>query len=764
MDRMKLQQFSRRVIVVWFAVFLSLVTPAFGADGTIDVIPDENVDGSVELTPGYIGGVVDIGGQAVNRIDLTAKGGDYSAQANLAAEGDYLLTVNVPKGGSLEYGLNGMAYMDNFNTRLYFKPRSTVVAEARTSVLNIIIDAGYLVGTITTEGCTIVQGELWAVLDNGTDFSRAYTKFGSSGSFRFPVQPNSNIRVYGQVQLSGGATYQLESKYIDVAPAADTMVEWHLLCGPGQPGAIDHHVDYHMNMDHHYSYLYYQGSWSPYKSVKHLGDVLFDNIAPGDWRLYTYSYWNSGRNVIAKYLDDITVAAGQTVPVDIDTVPGFLQGRITLEGTHTLADTTAAYLYGYGKNAAYPSYRTTSRAFVDSGDGAFNLALPHGDWDVFTSIYYFRNSDLNAAHLQSYLYMYDYKLKQNSLYINAGQTIASHNLTYETGSATIKYSRSDGGAFTRPYVNAKCHTYDGNNNLQEYIYAIAHGESNGDTVTFVGFPGTYDIEAWAYVDQSRTTFGKVTIEILPGVDKVVDIGGPQLIVQTPSPNLVTEAPTVVVSGMATDESGVKDVLVNGEPAQLASTNNPDDENEVSFSVEIELAEGDNRIETQAIDYSGNKSSDARTVTYTLPEQIHTGVSVDIKPGSCKNPFNLKSQGVLPVVILGSEDFNPGDIDPATVTLEGVAPVRWAIDDAASLPATERWSDDEGACGTDAPDGYDDLALKFDTRKIVAVLGEAADGDVVTLTLTGALQDGTEISGADIITVLKKGNQNTGKKK
>jgi hypothetical protein len=211
------------------------LSPAVCADGSIDVIPDENINGSVELTPGYIAGVVDIGGQTVNRIDLTAKGGDYSAKAYLAAEGPYERIVNVPKGDSLGYTLNGMAWMDSYNTRLWFKERSTVVEEAKTSTVNIIIDAGTIAGAVTTDGCGVVQGELWAVLDTEAGFTRAYTRFGADGTFRFPVQPNSGIRVYGQVQLSGGATYRLQEKFVDVAPADETVVGWHFDCGRASP-------------------------------------------------------------------------------------------------------------------------------------------------------------------------------------------------------------------------------------------------------------------------------------------------------------------------------------------------------------------------------------------------------------------------------------------------------------------------------------------------------------------------------------------------
>jgi len=138
------------------------------------------------------------------------------------------------------------------------------------------------------------------------------------------------------------------------------------------------------------------------------------------------------------------------------------------------------------------------------------------------------------------------------------------------------------------------------------------------------------------------------------------------------------------------------------------------------------------------------------------------VAIDIKPGSCPNPLNVKSQGVLPVAILGTAGFDVTQVDPATVKLEGVASLRWAIEDVAT-PSEE--------CNTLGPDGYLDLTLKFDTQEILGklnlstsdlvdeseiVLSDLEDGDCLMLTLTGYLYDGTPIRGEDTVLIIKKG--------
>ena len=123
------------------------------------------------------------------------------------------------------------------------------------------------------------------------------------------------------------------------------------------------------------------------------------------------------------------------------------------------------------------------------------------------------------------------------------------------------------------------------------------------------------------------------------------------------------------------------------------------------------------------------------------------VPVDVKPMSWPNPLNVNKKGVLPVAILGTEDFDVSQIDPASILLEGVSPLRWALEDV-------------GAPGDPlaGPDGIMDLSLKFEAQEIVAALGDVNDGDVLALHLTGNLKEefsGTPIEGEDVVRIIKK---------
>jgi hypothetical protein len=138
------------------------------------------------------------------------------------------------------------------------------------------------------------------------------------------------------------------------------------------------------------------------------------------------------------------------------------------------------------------------------------------------------------------------------------------------------------------------------------------------------------------------------------------------------------------------------------------------------------------------------------------------IAVDIKPGSCPNPLNTGAKGVLPVAIMGTDDWDVTQVDPASIRLEGVSPLRWSLEDA-GLPY-EPYTGKEMAydCIEYSPDDYgtfdgtDDLSFKFDAQEVVAALGEVHDGDVLVMQLTGTLREefgGTAFAGEDVVVII-----------
>jgi hypothetical protein len=136
------------------------------------------------------------------------------------------------------------------------------------------------------------------------------------------------------------------------------------------------------------------------------------------------------------------------------------------------------------------------------------------------------------------------------------------------------------------------------------------------------------------------------------------------------------------------------------------------------------------------------------------------VPVDVRPTSCPNPLNVRTQGVLPVAILGTADFDVTDLDPTTVMLEGVEPVRWGAPEDVATPFEPFTGKTEAMdCTTKGSDGHLDQVFFFDVQEIIAALGGAGalgDGDAVVLHLTGELTDGTIINGEDVVRIIKRG--------
>lgn len=122
--------------------------------------------------------------------------------------------------------------------------------------------------------------------------------------------------------------------------------------------------------------------------------------------------------------------------------------------------------------------------------------------------------------------------------------------------------------------------------------------------------------------------------------------------------------------------------------------------------------------------------------------------IDIKPGDCLNPLDVRSKGLLPIAILGSESLDVNHVDPASILLEGVAPEYNNVKDVANTDTC-----------TKGPDGNLDMTLKFRTQKILSALQMQGinfkAGQKVSLALTGKLKTefgAKQIKGSQTVTL------------
>ena len=113
---------------------------------------------------------------------------------------------------------------------------------------------------------------------------------------------------------------------------------------------------------------------------------------------------------------------------------------------------------------------------------------------------------------------------------------------------------------------------------------------------------------------------------------------------------------------------------------------------------------------------GGDSISPPLVTWLATNEAFTPfemVSIDIKPGDATNTINLKSNGVVPVAILGSATFDPMTVEPTTVTFAG-----------ANVAIRGRGVPMTGVADVNH-DGYPDLLLYFRTQDLTALSRRAA---------------------------------------
>ena len=167
------------------------------------------------------------------------------------------------------------------------------------------------------------------------------------------------------------------------------------------------------------------------------------------------------------------------------------------------------------------------------------------------------------------------------------------------------------------------------------------------------------------------------------------------------------------------------------------------------------------------------------------------VNVDIKPGSCPNPFNSKSKGSVPVGILGTPGFDVTLIDPNSISLTTPSgEVVWALGKYGIEDSVEPYDADAADCqdcfdaddpanfncdlwdaltnpteppvpGTDGildsycGDGYPDLIVKFDTQELAAAIGRVPRDTCVVLELNAMTYSGVTIFGSDSVLTRRK---------
>jgi hypothetical protein len=624
--------------------------------------------------------------QEIFKAKVWATGNDASGK-ELYAEtwlgkdlGDYTLTVHVPESVTAqdyEVYCTVYYYPDCLHDRFNFAGQSLAVSDGETIPLNFS-NSGYVSGTVTMTCKELKWGRLYVYEDGktGTDY-QTFVRFGADGNFHFPIYPDTDTRIEGYAFSTTGHQHRLESQNIRTDTGGTATVSWDILpepcgvCDPSIRGNISIEGLENNAVERHWLYINDATYQIRYANEANL-TYAFESVNTGDHRFWARSFLNKDSD--GRYDDLFAHPDADSAQISVsscdDNIHNLSSHAAFISGTITMGPLTVVtlpedavwdtFIHGHNRGGIsinygwywilglFEKYHEDDEDYdlswmfrdqVDVSTGNYDMILAQGDWNVFYTTFHFRNNQCelcdpdNPKYVDSYLFVEDLERKktENSFAFEGGELVNNHNISYETGSVTVKYHVNGGGTLTEPHLTAV------NTDQTDYRVRInASGipdETEEGEVTFIGLPGRYKVTAKATVNGSVTTFGDLEVEISAGGCTVTEIGAPVITIESPiSYSTCNDAAgeIVEVSGTVDDEYGVTGVFVNESPVAFSSTGNPDKPNEVAFSTFITLESGANPVKITAENVFGKTASEIRTVQVWLAGVYTVGETGEIE--------------------------------------------------------------------------------------------------------------------------------------
>lgn len=331
----------------------------------------------------------------------------------------------------------------------------------------------------------------------------------------------------------------------------------------------------------------------------------------------------------------VTLLANQTVTKDYTAEAVPISGEIRYTGTVTNADLNqytvnftgepkvyknGAWIQNLPANYGSLSFTrnmTTTNYKRPSQLSYYNYLTP-GDWYTgqwtarkLVTTPYRKQSDMNFIDYNNHYDGYTYNFG-TPIHVESGVP-ATKNFEYCMGSAIFRFRVVGGGLLSNPYINGSG-SHKNSSNKTDMSMSVT-GQStislnSAPEVEIFGPTGNYTLSTVRVYaqDGSLITFPPINVSLACNTTKIFDIPGPTLNVTSPQGELITNVPSISVTGRAFSGSSIDSITINGQVSALTPITGGKN-NEVAFTRELPLANGKNTVNVIATDVSGAQATD-----------------------------------------------------------------------------------------------------------------------------------------------------------
>jgi hypothetical protein len=582
---------------------------------TVTVSPGATSTANFSLTPAYVNANVSVAGGTLSYAYIYASGNGYS-QGYMNSSG----TAQFPVFPASNIQLYGTAYLTN-GAQVSLGSQTISLEQGNSANVNWSVNAlsasGAITGNVQLNG---VNPSLVYVYASGPIFK--YQTLNGNGSYSFSDLPGGTYYLSAYAYYNNGSSYlyfpdsafnpgrqaTIGNGTTNVNIGADAaFISGHINLTGSKSNADTNSMQIYgqgvyqtqsqgasgytqvNNQTGAYSFVATSGGWVLDMPVF----VSFYNPSPANYlqsNLYIYDYQQQAQ--------PLTASAGQTVSKDFSYATGTIALTVRIGGGALLNNPSlsgSCYKTGVNNQTQWQYYFNSYGNQQNVSEAQITFVGLEGTCSVNAYAY------VNGSNTQFGQLTINVVPGSIQVVDIGGPSLAMQfpaaGYTTSNSSVTVTGTAMDDVSVASVFVNGQ-----------------AAALSPGSGVPSVSFSANVALNPGANQISTVATDGTGK----QGTDTRTvyrDSGPPVIVLLTPADGFVTTDASVSISGTATDDVEVKSASINGNAIAFASSANPSDPREVTFTATVGLVNGDNFITVVVKDETPTQSA-SKTVKVT----------------------------------------------------------------------------------------------------------------------------------------------------